>query len=293
MVPWKKKGEWLELILPRPLESEVDIGAYIRISDPYLKKLVRSGGFSSKGNRVSLKLFPNELLHDMQEWVPVEVLYEDDFCLVVHKSAGVKVHGDGSGASNAGPSTLSEAVASYYESTGQACKVRHIHRLDEDTTGPLLYAKHEWAHLRLDEAMRDKSIRRDYVAIVQGRITKPKGIMDVPIGKDRHHPARRRVSPTGESAVTHYEVVESFKQATLVRLRLETGRTHQIRVHLSHLGFPIWGDRLYGGQNTGISRQALHGECLSFSHPLTGEPIEVYDPWPLDFQELLATLQKI
>lgn len=292
MIPWKKTGEWLELLLPHPLESKIDIQTYIRISDSYLNKLIKNGGFSNKGNRVSLKLFPNEPLHDMPDWVHLEVLYEDDFCLVVHKFAGVRVHGDGS-KEGTGKADLSDAVAFYYESTGQQCKVRHIHRLDEDTTGPVLYAKYEWAQLILDEDMRDKLIGRSYIAIVQGRMKDNKGTIDAPIGRDRHHSTRRRVSPTGERAVTHYEVVEYLNKATLVRLRLETGKTHQIRVHLSHLGFPIWGDDLYGGRNSGISRQALHGEILSFDHPMTGEQIEVYDLWPSDFQELLSTLQKI
>jgi 23S rRNA pseudouridine1911/1915/1917 synthase len=292
MIPWKKTGEWLELLLPHPLESDIEIQSHIRISDSFLKKLIRNGGISSKGNRVSLKLFPNEPLQDMPNWLHIDVLYEDDFCLVVHKAAGVKVHGDGSRESSS-KANLSDGVACYYATTGQQCKVRHIHRLDEDTTGPVLYAKHEWAQLILDEAMREKLIGRDYIAIVQGRMKAGKGTVDAPIGRDRHHSMRRRVSPTGERAITHYEVVEVMDQATLVQLRLETGRTHQIRVHLSHLGFPIWGDGLYGGRSGGISRQALHGEILSFNHPLTEEQIEVYAPWPDDFQKLLGHLQKI
>jgi 23S rRNA pseudouridine1911/1915/1917 synthase len=292
MIPWTKKGEWLELVLPYQPESENDIKSYIRMPDPLFKKLIKNGHVKVKGARMSLKLFPNEPIQHMPDWVPIEVLYEDDFCLVVHKPAGMKVHRDDS-KQNSEKAALSDAAAFYYESTGQQCKVRHIHRLDEDTTGPVLYAKHEWAHLILDEAMREKSIGRCYAAIVQGHMSEKSGIIDAPIGKDRHHSARRRVSSTGEQAVTHYEVVEYLNQGTLVRLRLETGRTHQIRVHLSHLGFPIWGDTLYGGRNSGISRQALHGENLSFDHPLTGENIHIDAPWPHDFQQLFDTLQKI
>ncbi|SFK70164.1 23S rRNA pseudouridine1911/1915/1917 synthase [Paenibacillus sp. 1_12] len=289
---WNKKGEWLELLLPKPLESELDIGSYIRMPELFLKKLVNSGGVSIKGTRVRLKLFPNEPLQHMPVWSHLEVLYEDDFCLVVHKPEGMKVHGDGSWKGSE-QMTLADAVAFYYESTGQQCKVRHIHRLDEDTTGPVLYAKHEWAQLIMDEAMRSKSIERCYAAIVQGHTDVSIGTIDAPIGKDRHHSSRRRVSMTGERAVTHYEVVEQLNQGMLVRLRLETGKTHQIRVHLSYLGHPIWGDSLYGGPSSGISRQALHGESLSFDHPLTGEHISVAAPWPEDFQRLYAALQKI
>ncbi|MEK3720927.1 RluA family pseudouridine synthase [Paenibacillus sp. FSL H8-0034] len=289
---WSKKGEWLELILPKPLEAELEIGNYIRMPVLFLKKLIKSGGVLIKGPRVRLRLFPNEPLQDMPIWAPLDVLYEDDFCMVVHKPAGMRVHGDGS-RNGSDQTTLADAVAFYYESTGQQCKVRHIHRLDEDTTGPVLYAKHEWAQLILDEDMRSKSIQRFYAAIVQGQSALLSGTIDEPIGKDRHHSARRRISVTGERAVTHYEVVEQLNQAMLVRLRLETGRTHQIRVHLSHIGLPIWGDSLYGGPTHGINRQALHGESLSFEHPLTGEFIHVSAPWTEDFLRLYTVLQKI
>ncbi len=140
--------------------------------------------------------------------------------------------------------------------------------------------------------MREKSIGRTYVAFVQGRLAKAKGRIDAPIGRDRHHPTRRRVSPTGESAVTLYERLETYPDAALVRLTLETGRTHQIRVHLSHLGHPLIGDALYGGRRDAIGRQALHGEALVFPHPFTNEPVAVSSPWPADFGALQERLKK-
>ncbi|GAA4842357.1 RluA family pseudouridine synthase [Paenibacillus vulneris] len=292
MIPWQKKGEWLELRLPRVLETEEELKEYLSLSDKYLKQLSQSGGVSIKGPRVRLRLFPNEPINHMHPWAPLEVLYEDHFCLVVQKPPGMKVHGDSAASTNQA-ATLADAVASYYESTGQSCRVRHIHRLDEDTTGPVLYAKHEWPQQILDAAMREKRIGRQYAAIVQGRLKQKKGTIDAPIGRDRHHPARRRVSPTGEWAVTHYEVVEQWGEAALVRLQLETGRTHQIRVHMSYLGHPIWGDQLYGGTTQHINRQALHGERLGFPHPLTGEQLDIECPWPEDMSSLYDILQKI
>ncbi|MCR8629606.1 RluA family pseudouridine synthase [Paenibacillus radicis (ex Xue et al. 2023)] len=292
MVPWQKKGEWLELRLPQPLASIEELKNYMSISDGFLRKLQQKSGISIKGQRIRLHIFPNESVEYMSEWIPLEVLYEDDFCLLVNKPAGLKVHGDGSDPGIRNP-VLADAVASHYESTGQRCKVRHIHRLDEDTTGPVLYAKHEWSQLVLDEAMRQKQIGRSYVAIVQGRLAVSRGTIEAPIGKDRHHAARRRVSATGEYAVTHYEVIEQLADAALVRLQLDTGRTHQIRVHMSHLGHPIYGDTLYGGTSGIISRQALHGEKLVFGHPFTGEKLEVAAPWPSDFEQLYSILKKI
>lgn len=292
MIPWQKKGEWLELRLPQSLDSEEGIKQYIRLSDKYLKQLAQTGGLSIKGPRVRLRLFPNEPIQNMLRWAPVEVLYEDDFCLVIQKPAGMKVHGDSS-VTTEQAATLADAVGSYYEATGQQCKARHIHRLDEDTTGPVLYAKHDWAQQILDEAMREKQIGRQYVAIAQGQFKEKKGTINAPIGKDRHHSARRRVSPTGDRAVTHYEVEKQWAEAALVKLRLETGRTHQIRVHLSHLGHPIWGDELYGGKKQHMNRQALHGESLEFCHPLTGEKLHIVCPWPEDMKNLYDRLQKI
>ncbi|PZE19963.1 RluA family pseudouridine synthase [Paenibacillus xerothermodurans] len=292
MLSWQKKGEWLELVLPETLESAQELKKYIHISDGYLSKLKNSGGLAMKGTRARLRLFPNESLQDMTDWYPLEVLFEDDFCLVANKPASMKVHGDGQ-QDRCGKSTLADAVASYYAVTGQHCKVRHIHRLDENTTGPVLYAKHEWSQLVLDEAMRSKSIERTYVALVEGHPAVQSGIIDAPIGRDRHHASRRRASQSGEHAVTHYEVVEHLKDAALMRLRLETGRTHQIRVHLSHIGHPIVGDALYGGALDRFTRQALHGEKLSFAHPLTGRREEVGAPWPADMLQLYTALQKI
>ncbi|MCS7458738.1 RluA family pseudouridine synthase [Paenibacillus doosanensis] len=291
--PWQRKGEWLELRLPQVPESEYELKRYLPMSDKFLGNLIRSGGVSVKGTRARLRLFPDESLELMPVWVPIEVLYEDDFLLVVHKPAGMKVHGDGGASKEREETTLADAVASHYASTGQPCKVRHIHRLDEDTTGPVLYAKTEWSQLALDEAMREKRIERRYAAIVQGRWKERRGVVDAPIGRDRHHAGRRRVSATGERAVTHYEVAEQWRRGALVRLRLETGRTHQIRVHLSHLGHPIWGDALYGGPEEFIGRQALHGETLLLSHPFTGEPLHIEAPWPADMQVLYNTLKKI
>jgi 23S rRNA pseudouridine1911/1915/1917 synthase len=190
-----------------------------------------------------------------------------------------------------GTGSLANAVAAYYASTGQAVAVRHIHRLDADTTGPVLYAKNALAQISLDAAMREKRIARVYLAVVHGVPARGRGTIDAPIGRDRHHAGRRRVSPTGEPAVTHYETVRAWPEhnTALLRLRLETGRTHQIRVHLSHIGHPLVGDTLYGGRpSPRIRRQALHGESLAFPHPWTRETVRVEAPLPADLADLVA-----
>ncbi|PYI55953.1 RluA family pseudouridine synthase [Paenibacillus flagellatus] len=251
-------------------------------------KLYSVGGAVKQGGSIRLKLFPNEKPEFPPDWVDLNVLYEDDFTLVVNKPAGVEVHPSAQGQRG----TLAHAVAAYYEATGQNCRVRHIHRLDKETTGPVLYAKNELAHYEFDKAMREKQIERIYIAVAEGAFEERKGTIEAPIGQDRHHSTRRRVSETGERAVTRFEVVETFADHTLVRLRLETGRTHQIRVHLSHINHPLAGDGMYGGTRRYIHRQALHGEKLVWRHPWTGERMEAKAPMPDDMVQLLRDLRE-
>ncbi|MEF3304969.1 RluA family pseudouridine synthase [Paenibacillus sp. GYB003] len=285
----RRKGEWLELKLPDGL-SAAPIGAIMKqlpIAPKLAGKLVASNGAVKQGHSLRLKLFPQEAPGFPADWEELNVLYEDDFTLVVNKPAGVEVHPSVQGQRG----TLAHAVAAYYEASGQSCRVRHIHRLDKETTGPVLYAKNEFAHYEFDKAMREKKIERIYLAVAEGVFAQKRGKIDKPIGQDRHHSTRRRVSETGEPAVTLFDVVDTFADHTLVRLRLETGRTHQIRVHLSSIGHPLAGDGMYGGTRRYIHRQALHGEKLVWFHPWTGERMEVRAPLPADMGKLLDDLR--
>lgn len=289
---WKRRGEWLELMpgkvvtgsTDRQLAAEQWLLTELSFPEKLFRQLKANHGIQLAGDRLRLALFASQPIDVEPRWAEIEVLYEDDFCLVVHKPAGMKLHPDGTRADHA--ITLDHAVASYYEINGIDTSVRHVHRLDEDTTGPVLYAKNAFALAKLDEAMRRKEIGRQYVAIAEGQVPPECSKIDAPIGKDRHHKQRRRVSESGQEAVTHVEIVEVWERATLVRLILDTGRTHQIRVHLSYAGHPLVGDQLYGGRSDAIGRQALHGEVLTFNHPLTGALIEVQDPWPSDLEQL-------
>jgi 23S rRNA pseudouridine1911/1915/1917 synthase len=295
MIIWKRKGEWMELALTlsdwNPIQQDaaqtLEQHLNLRVPRKLFNKLLRDGGIKMQGSKLLLHVFPSERAALSSEYSELEILFEDDFCLVVNKPAGMSIHPAEKGQQG----TLAGAVAYYYESTGQSCSIRHIHRLDRDTTGAVLYAKNEWAHLILDEDMREKQIERIYTALASGIFTTKEGSIRKPIGSDRHHSGKRRVTPDGDPAVTHYKVMEQMKKAALVRIRLETGRTHQIRVHLNHIGHPLLGDILYGGSSIGIDRQALHGDQLLFSHPVSGEALSITAPLPEDFLQLQAKLR--
>lgn len=294
---WTRRGEWLEAMPGRAVTGAADKEAAIDLwllktagMPPKLHaRLRREGGIRWRGDRLRLALFPHREAGIEPVWQDAAVLYEDDFCLVVHKPAGMAVHPDGSGTEV----TLDHLVAGHYAASGGGVAVRHIHRLDKDTTGPVLYAKNEYAQLVLDEDMRGKGISRLYAALVEGIVPPALTVIDAPVGRDRHHAARRRVSPGGQSAVTRITGREVLRGGTVLQVQLETGRTHQIRVHLSHMGHPLIGDELYGGPRWSRAergRQALHGESLAFRHPWTKEQVLVADPWPEDMRRLRESL---
>ncbi|QCT01967.1 pseudouridine synthase, RluA family [Paenibacillus algicola] len=293
---WLRRGEWLELtpgkVLTAASDRESATEAWLKEQLGMPEKLIRclrsEGALQWRGDRLRLQLFPAVAAGIEPRCAELDILYEDDFCLVVNKPAGMAVHPD----SSSSELTLNHAVAWHFHTHGTKAAVRHVHRLDKDTTGPVLYGKNEFALLKLDEAMRNKEIVRRYAALVQGVVSHKLKVIDLPIGKDRHHPKRRRVSLTGQHAVTRILSVEPYRQASLLFLSLETGRTHQLRVHLSHMGHPILGDPLYGASFGSFQRQALHGAELSFRHPLTGEELLLEAPWPQDLMELKELVQQ-
>ncbi|MEW9503107.1 RluA family pseudouridine synthase [Jeotgalibacillus marinus] len=204
-------------------------------------------------------------------------LYEDDHLLIVNKPAGMDTHPN----SPANTNTLANGVVHYLMSKGHNGYAQPIHRLDRDTTGAILFAKHSAVKPLLDRLLEQRLIKRTYWALVEGEMKKNSGTIKDPIGNDRHHNTRKRISPNGQHAITHFKKI-NFKEdlhVTWLELKLDTGRTHQIRVHLSYLGHPLAGDELYGGKKSpDFMAQALHAVRLSFKHPLTSEIIDVKAP---------------
>jgi 23S rRNA pseudouridine1911/1915/1917 synthase len=217
--------------------------------------------------------------------VPYSIVHEDAALLIVEKPAGVVVH-------PAGPhrgATLSEALAARGAAGGEALRPGIVHRLDRDTSGLLVVAKSEEAHRRLKAALAAREIVREYLALVEGRPPSRTGTIDAPLGRDRHDRTRRSVdSDRPREARTHFETVEALADCTLVRVRLETGRTHQIRAHFQAIGHPVCGDREYGDAGRhGLQRQFLHAARLALAHPFSGERLDVSSPLPADLSSAL------
>ena len=218
-----------------------------------------------------------------REDVPLRVAYEDEHVLVVDKPAGVVVH----------PSPGHSSGTLVHGLVGQAAggdeeRPGIVHRLDRDTSGLLVVARTEDAYRKLRELVRERALERRYKALVRGRPRSWTGRVEAPIGRDRHEPTRHSLdTDTPREAVTHFEVDRLLKRHALLDVRLETGRTHQIRVHLAAIGLPVVGDRVYGISDERLARQFLHAWRLAFPHPLTEERVEVESPLPPELQAAL------
>jgi 23S rRNA pseudouridine1911/1915/1917 synthase len=224
------------------------------------------------------------------EEMDLTIPYEDEHLLVVDKPAGLVVHP----AAGHHTGTLVHGLLAYdVEGGEEAERPGIVHRLDRDTSGLLVVARSPEAHRRLEEMVRRRELTREYVALVVGRPRSWRGTIDAPIGRDRHDALRHSLdTDSPRAAVTHFEVDELLGDHALLRVTLETGRTHQIRVHLAAIDLPVAGDPTYGrAGDLGLERQFLHAARLAFEHPFTGEPVDVTSPLPADLDEPLATLR--
>jgi 23S rRNA pseudouridine1911/1915/1917 synthase len=237
------------------------------------------------GEELEFEAPPSGLQELVAERLDLPILYEDEFLLVVDKPAGLVVHPAGGHRSG----TLVHGLLAAGAGGGDEERPGIVHRLDRDTSGLLVVARSDEAHVRLRELVRRRGLTREYLALVVGRPRSRRGTIDAPVGRDRHDRLRRSLdTDTPREAVTHFEVEELLSRHTLVRVRLETGRTHQIRVHLAAIELPVVGDPVYGRPGElGLGRQFLHAARLAFPHPFSGEPVEVVSPLPPDLGEAL------
>jgi len=213
----------------------------------------------------------------------IDIIYEDSDLLVVNKPPYIVVHPTKSHQNN----TVANGVAYYFKENGIKRKVRLVNRLDMNTSGIVIIAKNPYAHNELANQMKMDTVDKYYYAIVEGIIEEDKGTINQPIARLNPEDIIRIVHPSGKECITHYAVERRFNNMTLVRLKLDTGRTHQIRVHMKYMGHPIIGDTLYGQECELINRQALHCYEMKFKQPLTGQDIIIKCPMPEDFIKLM------
>jgi 23S rRNA pseudouridine1911/1915/1917 synthase len=222
------------------------------------------------------------------EDVGLRIAYEDEHLLVVDKPAGVVAHPSAGHRTG----TLVHGVLEHGAAGGEEERPGIVHRLDRDTSGLLVVARSAEAHERLRRLVKRRELEREYLALVRGRPRSRAGRIEAPIGRDRRDPTRHSLeSDRPRDAVTHFELVELIEQYALLRVRLETGRTHQIRVHLAAIGLPVVGDPVYGVPDPALGRQFLHATRLAFTHPFTGRRVEVESPLPPDLARYLEALR--
>jgi 23S rRNA pseudouridine1911/1915/1917 synthase len=294
MLHTSRKGKWFEVTIPQKWEglSVEDIFKQVWEAP---KKLTHSFRMEDTvlvngdkvnwnipvvpGAKLQLNLFEDENSGIPPTYMEIPILFEDEHVIVFNKPPFMNTHPN---QIHLDTDTLLNVAVSHLQMNGEFRNIRHIHRLDRDTSGAILFAKHALAGAILDRMLENRKIKRSYIAVVHGLLASKKGTINFSIGRDRHHPTRRRVSTSGQESITHYHVIkiDREKKLSFVKCWLDTGRTHQIRVHFSHMGHPLAGDILYGGQPI-FNRQALHAAKLEFIHPFTEEKIICYAP-PLD-----------
>jgi len=313
--------EKIEFIFPvgsEPARLDMVVGVMDGLTRSMARRLIEAGQVTVDGTeeKPSLKLRGGEKVvvtipppvpaEPAAETIPLEILYEDSDLVVVNKPAGMVVH---PGAGNASGTLVNALLGHCHDLSGIGGELRPgiVHRIDKDTTGLLVVAKNDPAHRSLSQQFKEHTIKRVYLALVFGSPKADKGRIESAIG--RHPVDRKRMSGAarrGKKAVTHWQAVSRYPGVTLMRLKLETGRTHQIRVHLCEAGHPLVGDTVYGGsgrlatiQDTqlrelikGMGRQALHAKTLGFIHPATGEYLEFDTELPMDMVRIIDYLEK-
>ena len=226
--------------------------------------------------------------------IPLDVVYEDDDIIVVNKPKGMVVH-----PANGNPDgTLVNAVMSLCKGSlsgiGGEIRPGIVHRLDKDTSGLIIIAKNDVAHINLSKQIKDRRVKKIYIALVKGNVSENEATINMPIGRSTKDRKKMAVRKDGKEAITHFKVLKRYGKYTLLELKIDTGRTHQIRVHMAEIGHPVVGDMIYsnGKNEFGIEGQMLHAKSLDFQHPVTGKQIHLEPELPKYFEEILSKLDK-
>jgi len=301
----------MEKLVVNSNDSGTRIDAYIagnvkELSRTMVKKLADEGNIKVNGNvpKVSYKVQENDVIEiiipeakelDIKaQDIPIEVVYEDDDIIVVNKPKGLVVHP----ANGNWDGTLVNAVMAICKDSlsgiGGEIRPGIVHRLDKDTSGLLIIAKNDKAHLNMSNQIKNREVKKIYYALVRGIVPENEATINMPIGRSTKDRKKMAVTKDGKEAITHFKVLQRFNKYTLLEVKIDTGRTHQIRVHLSEIGYPVVGDEVYsnGKNEFGIKGQLLHAKSLDFKHPITGKQMHLETELPQEFEKVLQQLKK-
>ena len=293
-------------------KSGTRLDAYIAnliedLSRSMVQKLIKSGNVlvnnkeekeSYKvqiGDNITIEIPKPEESGLKKQDIPLDIVYEDGDILVVNKPKGMVVH-----PGNGNPDgTLVNAIMAHcgdsLSGIGGEIRPGIVHRLDKDTSGLLVIAKNDKAHINLSEQIKNRDVKKIYVALVRGVIPENEATINMPIGRSTKDRKKMAVDKNGKEAVTHFKVLKRYNKYTFIQVKIDTGRTHQIRVHMSHIGYPVVGDTVYsnGKNDFGVEGQMLHAKELEFKHPITGKLMHFEAPLPAYFNEVLEELDGI
>ena len=292
-------GERLDAFLARSVENMSRSGAQKLLEEGCVLRNGKPGKKNDKlnmGDAISVTIPEPKEVDIVAKEMPLDIVYEDDDLLVLNKPKGLVVHPAAGHQDDTLVNGLLYALGDKLSGINGELRPGIVHRIDKDTSGLLAVAKNDYAHAMLASQLKDHTMARTYEAIVCGSFREDSGTVDAPIG--RHPTDRKKMCVTARNskeAVTHWEVVARYRGYTHVRCRLETGRTHQIRVHMAHIGHPILGDMVYGHKKPelGQASQCLHAGALCFQHPRDGRPVLVLAPLPEYFEEVVKKLEKM
>ena len=246
------------------------------------------------GDNIEIKIPEAKETSIKAENIPVEVVYEDNDIIVVNKPKGMVVH-----PANGNPDgTLVNAIMAMCKGSlsgiGGEIRPGIVHRLDKDTSGLLIVAKNDLAHINMSNQIKDRQVKKIYIALVKGNINEDEATINMPIGRSKQDRKKMSVRKDGKEAVTHIKVIKRYDKYTLIRVKIDTGRTHQIRVHMAEIGYPVVGDEVYsnGKNEFNVHGQMLHSTSLDFVHPITGKQMHFEAPLPEYFEEVLKKLER-
>ena len=274
------------------------------LSRTMIKKLIESNNVlvNDKSEKVSYKVQANDNISiDVPEAketklkaqeIPLDIIYEDSDIIVVNKPKGMVVH-----PANGNPDgTLVNAILSICKNSlsgiGGELRPGIVHRLDKDTSGLIIVAKNDKAHINMSEQIKERNVKKTYIALVRGNVPEEEATINMPIGRSTKDRKKMAVTKNGKQAITYFKVLKRYSKYTLLEIKIETGRTHQIRVHMAEIGYPVVGDAVYsnGKNEFGIEGQMLHAYKLEFMHPITNKHMELTAPLPQYFEEILKKL---